>query len=242
MNLAEYQTMFEAEQRHFWFRGTRRVVFDQVRDLVDRPVQVADIGCGTGGTISQMPAKWTVTGIDVSLDALRFTSSRGHRRLALASGERLPLRSASFDLAFALDVIEHCADDGAAAAELFRILKPGGRLVTTVPAYQLLFGPHDRALHHHRRYRRGQFRSVLVGAGFEVERASYFNTVLFPPSAAVRLAQRFTRPSNGDTSSVSVAIGPLNELFAKVFDAERLALRGVDLPFGLSILAVAHKR
>lgn len=241
MNVAEYQTMYEAEQRHFWFRGTRGVVFDQVRALLDRSLEVADIGCGTGGTMSQMPSGWSVVGVDVSYDALAFTKSRGHGALSLASGEQLPLKSGQFDLAFALDIIEHCKDDGAVARELLRILKPGGALVTTVPAYQLLFGPHDRALQHHRRYRRSQFGALLREAGFEVERLSYFNTVLFPPSAAVRLAQKLGPQKEAESSNVSLPVGPLNALLSKVFDAERLALRYLSFPFGLSVIALARR-
>jgi SAM-dependent methyltransferase len=209
-----------------------------------RPLRVADIGCGTGGTMSQMPAAWAVTGVDFSLDALSFARTRGHTTLARASGEELPLRSGWFDLAFALDVIEHCARDAEVASELFRIVKPGGMLVSTVPAYQLLFGPHDRALQHHRRYRRTAFGQLLERAGFELERLSYFNTVLFPPSAAVRLAQRALPQRESDASNASnltVPLGALNAALVKIFDVERMALRKVSLPFGLSILAVARR-
>ena len=241
MNLVEYQRMYDAEQRHFWFKGTRAVVFDQVRDLETQALKVADIGCGTGGTMSSMPSCWETIGIDFSHDALVFSKSRGHGALARASGEALPLRSGVVDLAFALDVIEHCVDDAAVATELFRILKPGARLVATVPAYQALFGPHDRALQHHRRYRRSTFGRLLSTAGFSVEKLTYFNTVLFPPGAAVRLAQRFAPPREEDRTNLNLPIGPLNGLFTRLFDVEKLALRGVDFPFGLSVLAVARK-
>jgi SAM-dependent methyltransferase len=241
MNPAEYREMYEREQRHFWFQGTRAVVFDQVRAMADRPVRVADVGCGTGLTMSRMPPAWEAIGVDVSHDALVFSRSRGHGALALASGECLPLKSGWFDLAFALDVVEHCADDAAVASELFRILKPGGTLVTTVPAYQLLFGPHDRALQHHRRYRRSQLGSLLTGAGFTVERLTYFNTILFPPSAAVRFAQRLLPKRENEQSDISLPMGPLNTLFRQTFELERFALRQVSLPFGLSVLAVAHR-
>ena len=66
MQMDEYQRMYEAEQTHFWFRGTRAVVFDQVRDLAAVPVQVLDLGCGTGGTLTQMPARWSSFGLDFS--------------------------------------------------------------------------------------------------------------------------------------------------------------------------------
>src|SRR6266446_1613918 len=161
MRVDEYQRMYEAERMHFWFRGTRAIVFDQVRALTGRAIAVADTGCGTGGTLIQMPSNWTATGVDSSSDALQFAKSRGNARLVRGNATNLPLSSGVFDLAFALDVIEHCDDDVAVARELARILRTGGVLVTTVPAFQFLFGPHDIALAHRRRYRQAQFGRLL---------------------------------------------------------------------------------
>jgi len=241
MQLDEYQRMYEAERTHFWFRGTRAIVFDQVRGLTGRALEVADIGCGTGGTLVQMPANWTATGVDTSSDALKFAKSRGNARLVRGNATDLPLSTAAFDLAFALDVIEHCDDDLAAARELARILKAGGVLVTTVPAFQFLFGPHDVALAHRRRYRRAQFGGLLRSAGFHIEKLSYFNALLFPPSAAVRLAAKLARSRRPSKSDADPLPRLVNEVLFRVFASERSVLRSWNLPIGLSLLAVARR-
>jgi SAM-dependent methyltransferase len=241
MERDEYRRMYEAERTHFWFRGTRAIVFDQVRSLADRVVSVLDVGCGTGGTLSQMPSNWTATGVDYSPEALGFARSRGHVRLVQATATDLPVASARFDLAFALDVIEHCDDDLAVVRELRRILRPEGTLVATVPAFQFLFGPHDVALAHRRRYRRARFGGLLQEAGFEIEKLSYFNTVLFAPSAAVRVAAKLAGIRDVNKSDAGQLPRPLNELLFRIFASERSILRSWNMPIGLSILAVARR-
>jgi SAM-dependent methyltransferase len=241
MQLDEYRRMYEAERTHFWFRGTRAIVFDQVRELTGRALAVADIGCGTGGTLIQMPANWTATGVDSSADALQFAKSRGRTPLVRGNATNLPLCSGAFDLAFALDVIEHCEDDLAVARELARILKAGGVLVATVPAFQFLFGPHDIALAHRRRYRRGQLRDVLQSAGFEIEKLSYFNTLLFPPSAAVRLAAKLAGSLHRNKSDAGRLPSLVNEILFRMFASEKSVLRSWNLPIGLSLLAVVRR-
>jgi SAM-dependent methyltransferase len=241
MRIAEYRRMYEAEESHFWFRGTRQIVLDQLRHIADLPRRVVDVGCGTGGTLTRLPPQWTMTGVDVSVEALRFARTRGHRRLVQGSAMSLPLASRRFDVVLALDVIEHCSDDTAALVELQRILKPGGLLVATVPAYQALFGPHDVALAHYRRYRLPQMRALLRGAGFEIEKLSYFNTLLFLPSATVRLAAKWLPSRRNIASDAGHLPTFLNELLFRIFAWECRLLRSWRLPVGLSIMAVARR-
>lgn len=241
MLVDEYRRMYEVEETHFWFRGIRAIVLDQLRHLYGLPLSVVDVGCGTGGMLALLPRLWTATGVDVATDALRFARSREHCRLVQGSGMSLPFGAGGFDLALALDVIEHCEDDAAAAMELFRVLKPGGLLVATVPAFQVLYGPHDVALAHHRRYRLQQMGALLAAAGFRIEKLSYFNTLLFAPSAAVRFAARVLRSHKNASSDARVPPEPLNELLFRIFVSERALLRRWRLPIGLSILAVVRR-
>ena len=105
------------------------------------------------------------------------TAPRGPRNdellLVRGGAERVPLRGAAFDWVLALDVLEHLKDDAGALAEAARLLKPGGRLVLTVPAWPGLWSEHDVALGHHRRYRRADLVRRVRSAGLEVERTTY---------------------------------------------------------------------
>jgi SAM-dependent methyltransferase len=241
MLVDEYRRMYEAEETHFWFRGTRAIVLDQLRGDWKRPLDVVDVGCGTGGTLRVLPVSWKGTGVDVADHALTFARTRGHFRLVQASAMSLPFDRDRFDLALALDVIEHCSDDAAAARELCRVVKPGGLLVATVPAFQALFGPHDVALAHYRRYRRPQLCALLRTAGFDIEKATYFNTLLFAPTALMRLGAKIFSSGKTPSSDANHLPAPLNELLFRIFVSERSLIRKWPLPAGLSILAVARK-
>lgn len=80
-----------------------------------------------------------------------------------------------YDTVFALNVIEHIERDDIAIKNIYRMLKPGGKVVILVPAYQSLYNTFDKALEHYRRYTAQTMSSVISGAGFDIEKADYFN-------------------------------------------------------------------
>ena len=114
----------------------------------------------------------------------------GTQRVSRAPIEELPFPDSSFHLVTCLDVIEHIRDDQRALRELFRVTRPGGHLLVTVPAYQALWSAHDERNEHQRRYRRGSLRAVAAAAGWQLVRDTHFNSLLLAPAAAVRLAGR----------------------------------------------------
>jgi len=244
MNPSEYARMYALEDWYWWFVARREAAGQFIRDHAppERPLNILDAGCGTGGMLDLF-AKWpdaVATGADVSADALRFSHGRGHRRLVGADLMLLPFRSGTFDVATALDVIEHVPDDARAVQEISRVLRPGGILVASVPAYQFLWGPHDEALHHRRRYAGNEFRSLLEASGLRVERQTYLLSALFPLAAAVRLATRGRKP---DEAAAALPRVPefINRSLIGLQAAELAVARRVSLPFGLSVLAVARK-
>jgi SAM-dependent methyltransferase len=244
MNPAEYERMYALEDWYWWFVARREAAAQFIRDHAppERPLRVLDAGCGTGGML-ELFARWPdaeATGVDLSADALRFSHGRGHRRLVGADLMLLPFRTASFDVVSALDVIEHVPDDGRAVQEISRVLRPGGILVASVPAYQFLWGPHDEALHHHRRYTSGQFRRVLEQSGLRVEKQTYLLSALFPVAAAMRLATR-NRKHDGNGAALPKVPGLVNQSLIGLQAAELALARRVPLPFGLSVVAVARK-
>jgi hypothetical protein len=119
-------------------------------------------------------------------------------------------------------------------------MTPGGSLVCTVPAHQWLWGPHDEISHHKRRYNRRHLVEVLRQAGFTVDWVSYYNTVLFPAVAGVRLARRVLRRDPAPSSDLDLRTGPFNGVLLRLFAAEQRVLRRTTLPFGASLVAVAR--
>jgi hypothetical protein len=123
--------------------------------------------------------------------------------------------------------------------EAHHYLKPGGWALVTVPAYQFLWGPHDVVNHHRRRYTRSRLRRVLQAAGFELLQLSYFNSILFPAALAAWAAERLAGIGGDPRPRVPPPL--LNTLLTTVFSMEKYLLRGLTLPYGLSLIALARR-
>lgn len=253
MEHAEYAVMYEAESRHWWFQGSRRVLLSLVRRYrpaarEGAPLRLLDMGCGTGITLDRLGRGEGLAafGVDLEPSALAFCGERGLSRLARASVTALPFPAGTFDVVTALDVVEHVPDDVAALGEAARVLRPDGVAIVTVPAHAWLWSDHDRALHHQRRYSRALLAERLRAAGLVPLRLSYYNALLFPGVAAVRLGQRLARalrPAAPDAiprSDVRLPPAPANAILREVFAAEGAWLTHADLPLGVSLVAVAR--
>ncbi|MFN8204547.1 MAG: methyltransferase domain-containing protein [Solirubrobacteraceae bacterium] len=240
-----YAEYFEIEDRHWWFLGRRRIILSELaRALPPAPPEgrrLLDIGCGTGTMVRELGRFGRTEGLDADPQAVAFCARRGLTTVARFDGERLPRADASVDVVSAFDVLEHLDDDRGMAAEMRRVLRPGGTAIVTVPAYRWMWGPQDEISHHRRRYVRAELVAVLRGAGLDVRRATYFNTLLFAPIAAIRVLRR-DPPAGGELHSDFELGSPrVNRLLAAAFGSEEALLRrGATFPFGVSILAVAR--
>lgn len=239
MQTEEYARLFEHEDRYWWFVGRRRLALRLLADAIPDGSTVLDLGCGTGAVLSEITRRYRAIGLDRSDLALAFSAKRGLRRLVLGDGSLLPFASMSFDGIVALDIFEHIEDDRTAFSEAFRVLAPGGALVLSVPAFRWLWGPHDVALMHQRRYRKHEVVEALRRAGFVVERASYSVFWLFPAVVLVRLRDKLRRgPAKVDLPAVS---DWSNRALIRLQDWEGRWTARHDLPWGSSVVAVARK-
>jgi SAM-dependent methyltransferase len=247
MEREQYAIMARREERHWWYAGMRRVALAVLEHALagQTGLRILDAGCGTGGTTVELRRFGDVVGVDLAWEALEPARSRGLSSLARASIEKLPFGDASFDVATSFEVVYHLgvASDLSALIEIRRVLKQGGLFMLRVPAHDWLRGEHDRLVHTRHRYSRDEVLGKLSQAGFEVERLSWANTLLFPPAVAKRLLERSNNGHDGAAGEPDLwqPPGVVNGILEGLVAIEAQAIpRGMPLPFGLSLLAVAR--
>lgn len=238
MKTVAYDLMSELGDSHWWYRARRLIVSDVIMRFVPPQSNVIDYGAGTGGTAATLKEfGYKVLAADISEDVLEECRVRG---LATVNLKKESLRDSSADCLLAGDVLEHVHDDVALLFSLRQALRPDGLLVITVPAYEFLWSGEDYVSEHVRRYTRKSLQQHLNLAGFRVVWCSYFNTLLFPIIALVRVTKRILFPRAMYRSDVVPLPEWQNEFLASVFAFERYLLRWMRLPAGASLLAVAR--
>ncbi len=263
MNPEEYERMHDLETHYWWFVGRRALVAHLLDHTLARlgtsSPQLVDIGCGTGANLPMLREKvgenGQVFGFDFSPLALKFArhhldTAHDTSQVSLSQGDALamPVRDGSADIVTMLDVLEHLSDDDMALREVHRILKPGGALVLSVPAYQHLWSAHDEALHHFRRYEKQGLANVLREAGFKTWRLS-FAMSLMPPLAW--FWRRFIlpfgprRPADAQRHSQGALLPQvperMNTLLTQYVGLEGRIIPHRPLKFGTSLVVVAFR-
>jgi SAM-dependent methyltransferase len=238
----EYAAFYDAEAGHWWFRSRLAIVLDLVRAAPLRG-PILDVGCGPGPCLEALAGEHAMIGLDDSPEALRICRARGLRRLVRAAAPHLPFRDGALGGLLALDVLEHIPDDAAALREFARVLRPGGGAILTVPAHGFLFGPHDVAVHHVRRYARSAFaRRITAAFGRPPAREGYFFALPFCLTTAWRILERVFGALRPKRSNVHLRLPrPLNAALERLMRLERRLLRRRTLPFGSSLLAVLRR-
>lgn len=236
---AVYAHEHEHEEGHWWFQSRLDRIQDVVRaHLPRRNGLLLDLGCGSGRVARALEGFGRVVGSDLSAAPLAADGAAGRRRLA-SSAFRLPFRDGVFDVVTALDVVEHLEDDGAALREMFRILRPDGVLILTVPAVPLLYGPHDRVLGHWRRYSSADLRRrVLASGGGRVRSLGYFISLPFPVLLAWRLVAKVFGPFGSRSDGGRPLPEAINRTMSSVMNLERSLSSSIPPPFGSSLICV----
>ena len=246
MELEEYEIMYKAEDRHWWYLGMTAITRGMLDRYIgrDKRLSILDAGCGTGAAMGYLRDYGVPTGVDFSPEALRFCSSRQVFRICQASITGLPFSDETFDLITSFDVLSEAGPvkDEQGLDEFLRVLKAGGHLLLRLPAYSWLHGGHhDERVHTRKRYTKSQLKKLLREHGFEIAKLSYANTALFPLAVGKRLSERILKPSRKG-SDLTISTGFVNSVFKALLSAEAPFVRTTSLPFGLTLVALARKR
>jgi SAM-dependent methyltransferase len=258
MQQDEYIKLADVEDRMWYFRSlhahVRRALeaglSEAGRAATPRPEgggprhrQVLDAGCGTGGLILRLRAahpEWHYSGIDFMPLACELARKRcgPDVDVRVASITELPFEDRTFDAVVSADVVCQVGNPEQAAAEFFRVLRPGGVVVVNVPAYMWMWSYHDDSCQTKHRYTRPEMDALLRDAGFAGRRTTHWNALPFPVVWAKRKLFRTAE----DTSDVKLYPAPVEAAFNGLMAFEHAWLRaGGRWAWGTSVFGVARK-
>lgn len=239
-----YEEMFDQESYYWWHVGKRGLVKElliRYTDLEKEKQKILDVGCGTGMMMKELSVNSEVWGLDSDPLALNFCQKRGFKNLTKGDlSQKLPYSEKSVDAVLCLDVLEHLKNDRMPLKEFYRILKPGGVLVITVPAYPQLMSRWDKVSGHRRRYLRQDLESLLCQAGFRVEKISYFNFFALLPAVLVRFFKSNLNAKDYPSDFIKLP-GWLNQVLIFLTKIEKSVITQTNLPVGLSIICLGRK-
>jgi SAM-dependent methyltransferase len=224
MEAAELRTLVDVEDRHWWYAERRNLLARELRRL-PAPGRALDIGAAGGGNTRVLLGHgWQPMALEFAPTAAQIARERGIDVIR-ADARELPVRTESMDLVTAFDILEHIEEDYLAAAEITRVLRPGGTALIAVPADMALWSAHDTAVGHVRRYTRGTLADVIVKGGLVIEELWSWNVLLRP---VVSLRRKSS--SGSDLSKVNPLV---NAGLKAIITAERYlpvkSLPGVSL-------------
>lgn len=244
MNPAAYLEMAETESVHWWYSGRRSILWSIIANLNLSPKsEILEVGCGTGGNLEMLANFGTVSAFEMDENAQAIACKKTDNHYDIKTGylpNQIPFTNRQFDLILMSDVLEHIEQDVEALRSIKKLLKKNGRIILTVPAYQWLYGKHDKFLHHQRRYSAKQLLKAIESSGFVSEKLSYFNTILFPLAVMVRFMDKFGDSQTATGTGVPATF--INRALMVLFSAERYFLGKIDFPFGVSLLCVLRKK
>lgn len=241
-----HEELYRVEKTYWWSASRRETVkqfYRLFRKKGDRD-RVLDIGCGSGEMLEAMRGEGVeeLFGIDRSILALNHLKRKEFIYAYLADATNLPFKDKVFDLVIILDVMEHLGDDFSALKEAHRVLKPGGMMIMTVPAFNHLWSIRDIMLDHKRRYGKRGLQEMLKECRFKIRKCSYFHFFYYPVMFFVINVRNVLQIDRKWKTDVWVVNRFLNTVFYYILLFETLIFKKLNFPFGVSILCVVERK
>ena len=155
-----------------------KLIVNNITNVLKRGA-VLDFGCGNGNLIEMLSALgYTCTGVEPSKSSIVYLNHRfgNNNKIKIVHGTQnfLFTTNKRFDIVTAGEVLEHIKDDDHVVSGMFRLLKPNGHCIVTVPAHQQRWSNSDVAAGHFRRYSLQNLVKLFEDVGFTVLRVYYW--------------------------------------------------------------------
>lgn len=240
------------QETYWWHRARRRLALALLRQYgVSEGCRWIDIGCGPGGNLhllDELHPALTV-GVDVSDIALSLAAAAAPSATLVKAdiNAPLPFPDRNFDVATIFNVLYHTwvQSERSVLTEIARIVRPGGLLLLTEPAFDMMRRGLDELVLTRRRYRRRDFTEWLTITGFDELLSSYFTSFAVPAVLAARILKRRANGKTAEQSGIDTHTLPsfANEMLFNVAGLENAAiLRGVKIPIGTTLISIARRR
>jgi len=242
------------EDNHWWFASRTRAILallDKYAGPGKNGRRVLDVGAGAGNMMHNLAQYGDeIVGLEYNPKPIPVAKERGWD-VRQGDATDMPFEDASFDIVALLDTVEHIPDETAVFNETYRVTKPGGAMVVTVPAFMWLWSNNDVINLHQRRYTAPELKQKLEAAGWEVPYCGYNNFIVFPLGAGMILLRRWlgkepdmSSPHFDDDAyqvEMEPAPGWLNSILEWVGKVEVAMLKRWRLPWGTSVIAIAQR-
>ena len=236
MDYKDYQN--KQKPNYFWFRGKEYLISKMLSKYFygKKNLKILNLGAGVGSYMNVLNKFGEVYVVDINEKALELIPKSLCKEKKVANATKLPYKNGFFDLVVSLDVFEHIEKDKKAVSEVRRVLKTSGLLFFSVPAFQFLFSSRDRALNHKRRYNKKDLQSLF--SRYDKLDVSFWNFFLFLPVVIRIILTKRTKP---ELKPVFFPEWIDTILYVLLFFESNLILKGINLPFGISLIGTCKK-
>ena len=223
-------------EKNFWFNSKKKLINILLNKIGQKKLKILDIGAGTGIDLDIINQFGEVYLIDINKKALDLIPKNMCKEKKICTITKITYPDNYFDVVCSFDVFEHINDDIKAVSEVRRVLKKGGFLIFTVPAFNFLYSAHDKAALHYRRYSRKSLLNLLkLFINLEI---SYWNYFLFFPLSIIRILKKKSKPKL-DYLNLPRTI---ERIFSMLLNIENsLISKNYKLPLGLSLIGSCSK-
>ena len=232
-------------EEHFWFQWRARATDALIRRLhlpLGSPLQVFDIGCGTGITCRLLghTTSWVFDGADLNIEALTRCHAGVRRVLYYDILEKRQEFRERYDVIILFDVIEHIEQTKPFLDAVLFHLKPGGVILVNVPALMTLYGRYDTAAGHYRRYTKRTLADEFKSFDVTVVDQMYWGFTMVPLLFLRKLMQGAELSEDKTIRSGFYPPSPLAHTLLKSVMKLETGLVGRP-PLGSSVLTAVRK-